>query len=159
MIVSRWSRSALAAVQMAVALLLVIALGACSATADDRLVIHTDTGDYTFTVEVVDTPETRQYGLMFRTELAADRGMLFDFFVEEETAFWMQNTLIPLDMIFISKDGIVRHFHENAIPRDTTSIPSVYPVQFVLEIPGGRAKEIGLKDGDKIDHPRMVAGN
>lgn len=128
-------------------------LAACSS--DDRLVAHTATGDYAFTVEVVDTPETRAKGLMFRQSLAKDAGMLFDFQREQQTAFWMQNTFIPLDMIFIAPDGVVKTIHVNAKPHDTTSIPSQVPVQFVLEIPGGRSVEIGLKPGDRIEHPRM----
>ena len=128
-------------------------LAACSS--DDRLVAHTATGDYAFTVEVVDTPATRQQGLMFRQSLGKDAGMLFDFKREQQTAFWMQNTFIPLDMIFIAADGTVKTIHVNARPHDTTSIPSNVPVQFVLEIPGGRSEEIGLKPGDRIEHPRM----
>ena len=128
-------------------------LAACSS--DDRLVIHTATGDYGFTVEVVDTPEARAKGLMFRQSLAKDAGMLFDFRQEQQTAFWMQNTFIPLDMVFIAANGEVKTVHANAIPHDTTSIPSQVPVQFVLEIPGGRSAEIGLKPGDRVEHPRM----
>jgi uncharacterized membrane protein (UPF0127 family) len=128
-------------------------LAACSS--DDRLVAHTSTGEHAFTVEVVDTPATRQQGLMFRQSLARDAGMLFDFKREQQTAFWMQNTFIPLDMIFIAADGTVKTIHVNARPHDTTSIPSNVPVQFVLEIPGGRSVEIGLKPGDRIEHPRM----
>lgn len=146
------------AVIRALGLVLAIAIGmvplaACSS--DDRLVARTATGDYTFTVEVVDTPATRQQGLMFRQSLGKDAGMLFDFKQEQETAFWMQNTFIPLDMIFISSDGVVKTIQVNAKPHDTTSIPSQVPVQFVLEIPGGRSVEIGLKPGDRIEHPRM----
>lgn len=128
-------------------------LAACSG--DDRLVAHTATGDYAFSVEVVDTPATRAKGLMFRQSLAKDAGMLFDFQQEQQTAFWMQNTFIPLDMVFIAADGVVKTIHVNAKPHDTTSIPSGVPVRFVLEIPGGRSVEIGLKPGDRIDHPRM----
>ena len=128
-------------------------LAACSS--DGRLVIHTATGDHAFNVEVVDTPETRAKGLMFRQSLADDAGMLFDFGREQPTAFWMQNTFIPLDMIFIAADGEVKTIHVNAVPHDTTSIPSGVPVQFVLEIPGGRSKEIGLAPGDRVEHPRM----
>lgn len=128
-------------------------LAACSS--DDRLVIHTATGDYGFNVEVVDTPEARAKGLMFRQSLAKDAGMLFDFRQEQQTAFWMQNTFIPLDMVFIAANGEVKTVHANAIPHDTTSIPSQVPVQFVLEIPGGRSAEIGLKPGDRVEHPRM----
>jgi uncharacterized membrane protein (UPF0127 family) len=87
--------------------------------------------------------------------LAPDAGMLFDFEREQMTSFWMQNTLIPLDMIFISPDGEVKSVHVNARPLDTTGISSQVPVQFVLEIPGGRSVEIGLTPGDRIEHPRM----
>lgn len=130
-----------------------VPLSACSS--DGRLVVRTASGDYAFNVEVVDTPETRAKGLMFRQSLAPDAGMLFDFGREQPVAFWMQNTFIPLDMIFIAADGEVKTIHVNAVPHDTTSIPSQVPVQFVLEIPGGRAKEIGLEPGDRIEHPRM----
>ena len=138
---------------LAAVLVGLLPLAACSS--DDRLVAHTATGDYSFTVEVVDTPAARNKGLMFRQSLAKDAGMLFDFKQEQQTAFWMQNTFIPLDMIFIAADGEVKTIHVNAKPHDTTSIPSGVPVQFVLEIPGGRSVEIGLKPGDRIEHPRM----
>ena len=144
----------------AVGLVLALAIGlaplaACSS--DDRLVLHTATGDYPFTVEVVDTPAGRAEGLMYRQSLAPDAGMLFDFKETRETAFWMRNTFIPLDMIFIDAAGVVKTVHVNAKPHDPTSIPSGVPVQFVLEIPGGRSVEIGLKPGDTVEHPRMKA--
>ncbi len=121
--------------------------------------LHTAKGDFTFTVEIADTDEARAKGLMFRTELAPDAGMLFDYHSEQQTAFWMQNTLIPLDMIFIGADGVVKTIHVNAKPLDTTSIPSQVPVQFVLEIAGGRSQEIGLAVGDRMDHPRVTASS
>ncbi|WP_108397649.1 DUF192 domain-containing protein [Devosia submarina] len=136
---------------------LVSAGTATAYAADNELTLHTATGEYRFNVEVVDTAETRAQGLMFRTELADDAGMLFDFKEEREVSFWMQNTLIPLDMIFVGADGIVDTIHVNARPQDPTSIPSQVPVQFVLEIPGGRSVEIGLKPGDKMDHDRVAA--
>jgi uncharacterized membrane protein (UPF0127 family) len=100
----------------------------------------------------VDTPELRAKGLMFRQELADDAGMLFDFKEEREVSFWMQNTYIPLDMIFVGSDGLVKTIHVNARPLDVTSIPSEVPVRFVLEIPGGRSTEIGLQPGDRMEH-------
>jgi uncharacterized membrane protein (UPF0127 family) len=129
-------------------------LAACSA--DNRLVIHSATGDHAFTVEVVDTPEGRQRGLMYRTSLAPDAGMLFDFQTSEAVSFWMMNTYIPLDMIFIRADGTIANIHVNAVPHDPTGIPSEGPVQFVLEIPGGRSVELGIKAGDKVEHPRTA---
>ena len=128
-------------------------LTACSA--DNRLVIHSSTGEHAFTVEVVDTPDGRQRGLMYRTSLAPDAGMLFDFKTIEEVSFWMMNTYIPLDMLFIRADGTIANIHVNAIPHDPTGIPSEGPVQFVLEIPGGRSVELGIKAGDKVEHPRV----
>lgn len=146
--------TAFRAIGMLVAILVgLLPLAACSS--DDRLVAHTATGDYPFTVELVDTPESRQQGLMFRQSLDKNAGMLFDFQREQQAAFWMRNTFIPLDMIFIAADGTVKTIHVNAKPHDPTSIPSGVPVRFVLEIPGGRSVEIGLKPGDRIEHPRM----
>jgi len=130
-------------------------LAACSD--DSRLVLHTEKGEYPFAVEVVDTPEKRAEGLMFRQSLAPDAGMLFDFKETREVSFWMRNTFIPLDMVFIAADGTVESIHVNARPHDPTSIPSGAPVQYVLEIPGGRSAEIGLKPGDKAEHPRVKA--
>jgi uncharacterized membrane protein (UPF0127 family) len=69
----------------------------------------------------------------------------------------MQNTMIPLDMIFVATDGTVKTIHVNARPLDTTTISSEVPVQFVIEIAGGRSQEIGLKPGDKFEHPRVVS--
>ncbi len=128
-------------------------LAACSS--ESRVVVHTKSGDHAFAVELVDTPSSRQKGLMFRTELAPDAGMLFDFKSEQQVAFWMQNTIIPLDMLFIAADGTIRNIHVNARPYDTTAIPSDGPVRFVLEIPGGRSVEIGAKAGDTISYPRV----
>ena len=138
------------------AAILVVGCSLAASAAEEQLTLHTSTGDYKFNVEVVDTPESRAQGLMFRTELADDAGMLFDFQQEREVSFWMQNTFIPLDMIFVGTDGVVDTIHVNARPHDTTSIPSKTPVQFVLEIPGGRSVEIGLKPGDTMDHDRVA---
>ncbi|WP_248304958.1 DUF192 domain-containing protein [Devosia sp. FKR38] len=139
----------------ALAILLVAApLAACSD--EGRLVLNSATGAHEFHVEVVDTPESRAQGLMFRQELADDAGMLFDFKQERDVSFWMQNTFIPLDMIFVGADGVIKSIHVNAHPHDTTSIPSGAPVQFVLEIPGGRSEALGLKAGDTMEHDRVA---
>lgn len=130
-------------------------LAACSD--ETSLTIHSKSGDHRFQVELVDTPDTRAKGLMYRQELAPDAGMLFDFKEEREVSFWMMNTFIPLDMLFISGDGVIRTIHVNAKPHDPTSIPSKVPVQFVLEIPGGRTSELGIEPGDTVTHPRMDA--
>jgi uncharacterized membrane protein (UPF0127 family) len=146
-------RSALLAARLALVLLLLGAASACSA--DNRGVLHTAKGDFAFALEIADTEQTRERGLMFRTSLAPDAGMLFDYHREQLATFWMQNTLIPLDMIFIAADGTVKTIKVNARPMDTTTIPSGVPVRFVLEIAGGRSQEIGLKVGDKFEHPRV----
>ena len=135
----------------ALALLLAMPLAACSD--EGRLTVHTATGEHVFSVEIADEPAERSKGLMFREELADDAGMLFDFHAEQTVSFWMQNTLIPLDMIFIGADGVVKTIHVNARPLDPTSIPSQVPVRYVLEIPGGRSTEIGLEPGDTVEHP------
>jgi uncharacterized protein len=128
-----------------------------AAAADERLVVHTATGAHTFNVEVVDTPESRARGLMFRGELAPDAGMLFDFEEERPVSFWMRNTFIPLDIVFIRADGTVANIHVNARPHDTTGIPSAGAVTYVLEIAGGRSEEIGLMVGDRVEHDRIDA--
>ncbi len=117
---------------------------------DKSLILQTEVGEIPISVEVSDTPETRRRGLMFRTKMPRDEGMLFDFQETREVAFWMRNTFIPLDMIFINeRGGIIKHIHHNAVPQDPTSIPSKYPVRFVLEINGGLAKQYGLNPAIK----------
>ena len=146
--------SAFKAVRTGILVLVATLLAGCS-NAESRLVLHTDKGDFPFTVEIADDGAERAEGLMFRDSLAPDAGMLFDYGEEQMTSFWMQNTLIPLDMIFVGADGIVKNIHVNARPLDITSIPSKFPVRFVLEIPGGRSVEIGLRAGDRMEHPRV----
>lgn len=140
----------------ALLLFLLLPLAACAD--DSRLLIKSRNGDHAFTVEVVDTPEGRSKGLMFREQLAPDAGMLFDFKESREVGFWMRNTFIPLDMLFITHDGVIARIHVNARPHDTTSIPSGEPVEFVLEVPGGRTVELGIAAGDKVEHPRIADG-
>ena len=138
------------------AAILALTVTACGAD-ETRLAIESATGTHEFTVEVVDTPESRAKGLMYVQELADNAGMLFDFKEERPVSFWMRNTYIPLDMLFIEADGTVLNIHVNARPHDTTSIPSAGPVQFVLEIPGGRSVELGIEAGDQVTHSRIKA--
>lgn len=137
------------------AVLGIFMLLACSPS-ESQVILHTADGPVSFKAEVVDTQELRSKGLMFRQELAPNAGMLFDFQEERKVAFWMRNTFIPLDMIFVRADGIIANIHVNARPQDPTSIPSDGPVRFVFEIPGGRTVEIGLKAGDRLEHPRIA---
>jgi hypothetical protein len=116
----------------------------------EPLVIVTHHGRVHFTVEIADTPETQERGLMFRRHLARDHGMLFDFHTPQAVDFWMKNTLIPLDMVFIQADGRVLTIARNAIPHDETPIPSGGQVLGVLEIAGGRAARADIEPGDRV---------
>lgn len=147
----------------ACAMALGLALGLLAAQASagecrpDLLELRGDFGTGRFTVEVVDTPDSRAKGLMFRESMASGAGMLFVYEKPQSVAFWMKNTLIPLDMIFAGADGTVRHVHSNAVPGDLTAIPGGDDIQFVLEINGGLAKAIGLAPGVELRHPAIPA--
>ena len=121
------------------------------------LTIVTGGRDLKFEVDLATNDAERSRGLMFRKQLGAYEGMLFDFYQEMQVSFWMKNTLIPLDMVFIAADGTVKHVHANAVPMSTDAIPSLYPVRAVLEINGGSAALLGIKPGDKVKHP--IFGN
>ena len=114
------------------------------------LTIHSASGGHRFTVEVAATPEQQERGLMFRRSLAADRGMIFPYDPPQDVAFWMKNTLIPLDMIFIRSDGTIARI-ANAEAARPDPLPSGEPVAAVLEIRGGRAAELGIKEGDMVE--------
>jgi uncharacterized protein len=116
-----------------------------------KVVIATREGhDVTFAVEIADTPAKRELGLQYRRELPADRGMIFLFPVESDHSFWMKNTFIPLDMIFISRDRKIVGIVEQAVPFSTdprvVSVPSLY----VLEINGGLSRRHGFRPGDTV---------
>jgi uncharacterized membrane protein (UPF0127 family) len=119
----------------------------------DSLEIVTSTGRHAFQVEIASNDATREHGLMDRRYMAPDHGMLFEFDREAPVAFWMKNTYIPLDMIFIAPSGVVTHIAANAEPLSERVIPSGGPSVAVLELDGGMAASIGLKVGDKIRHP------
>jgi uncharacterized membrane protein (UPF0127 family) len=114
------------------------------------LVIDTAKGPAQFSVEMAVAWPQQEQGLMFRKTLAPDAGMLFDFGKEQETSFWMKNTLIPLDMLFIKANGTIARIAANAKPLSEESIPSYEPVRAVLEIAGGRAAQLGIRPGDKV---------
>lgn len=106
-----------------------------------------------FKVEIADTDARRELGLMYRTTLAADAGMLFDFKHDEDVAMWMHNTRIPLDMLFIDRTGRIVNIAQRAIPFSETTISSAAPVLAVLELNGGTAARLGLKAGDRVIYP------
>lgn len=118
----------------------------------ETLDIVTSRGPVRFKVQVADTPATRDKGFMFRMSLPPDEGMLFDFKRPQRVAFWMKNTFIPLDLIFIGADGRVVSIARNAQPHDETPIPGNGMILGVLEIPGGRAAQIGVLPGDRVLH-------
>jgi uncharacterized membrane protein (UPF0127 family) len=113
------------------------------------LTIRSRTGLHRFTVEIAATPDQQERGLMFRKSIAPDRGMIFPYEPPQEVAFWMKNTLIPLDIIYIRADGTIARI-VNAEPMDITPLPSGEPVSAVLEIGGGRAAQLGIKEGDRV---------
>lgn len=130
-----------------------------AATADsDMLVIETAAGPQSFRVEIAVTPEQRQQGLMFRQSLAADAGMLFLYGEDRQVRMWMKNTLIPLDMIFITRDGRVESVAERAIPLSAAIVASDGNVAAVLEVNGGTAARLGIKPGDRVRHAAFGAG-
>ena len=121
------------------------------------LVFDTPKGPARFMVEMATTWPQQEQGLMFRKSVSPNSGMLFDFGQEQETAFWMKNTLVPLDMLFIKANGTIARIAVNAKPLSEDSIPSYEPVRAVLEIAGGRAAQLGVKAGDKVH--AQVFGN
>jgi uncharacterized membrane protein (UPF0127 family) len=123
------------------------------------LIIHAGGSAYKFEVELATTPAEREQGLMFRKSMAPNAGMLFLYPDEQPVAFWMKNTLIPLDMLFLRADGSIAHIAANAVPLDETPIPSNIPVKAVLEVNGGTAAALGIKEGDKVDYPDAPASN
>lgn len=138
---------------VAMLLFLCAALGApVNASGLEPLRVVTATGAHDFQVEIAADDRAREIGLMNRRYMPPDHGMLFEFDDEAPQTFWMKNTYIPLDMIFISRSGIVTNVVANAEPLSETTIPSGGPCAAVLELNGGAAAKIGLKVGDRIKH-------
>ena len=129
------------------------ALNQASPYLEELIIESKISGKHVFKIEIADTPKTRRDGLMFREHLNPNQGMLFQLKQTKLVSLWMKNTLIPLDMIFIDPNGLIKKIHENAEPKSLKSIDSEFPVSAVLEINGGRAKALGLTVGDKIIHP------
>ncbi len=118
----------------------------------DTVTIYTDTSKHIFQIELADEDEERRLGLMYRTEMAEDAGMLFDFETPQPISMWMKNTLIPLDMAFINEDGIIMRIAPNTTPRSLTSIHSGSHVVAVLEVNGGTFERLNIKEGDRVEH-------
>jgi uncharacterized protein len=122
-----------------------------------ELTIVASGGRYHFNIEMAVSPGQMEQGLMYRRTLPADAGMLFDYGRTQPVSFWMKNTLIPLDMIFIKADGTIAGIHERATPLSLEPIPGPAPVRAVLEVNGGTAARLGIKPGDQVLH--AVFGN
>ena len=119
----------------------------------DVIPLTLDRGDgtpVTLEVEIASTPFQHQYGLMFVTTLADNQGMLFVFPKAAMRSFWMKNTLIPLDMLFIRTDGTIAFIGADSVPYSREPVSAGVPVAAVLEIGGGRAAELGIKEGDVV---------
>lgn len=146
----------------AVGLVLLLGLLAASPAADaacspDRIEFQTEAGVVAFGVEVVDTPESRARGLMFRTEMAADRGMFFVFDRAAQRAFWMKDTPLPLDILFLNRRGVVCSIAVATTPYSLDQIPSRCAAQTVLEVNAGVAAATGVKVGAPARHPAIEA--
>lgn len=128
---------------------------AAQATAQAVVTVESSGNRHVFRVDVARTPAEQQRGLMFRTGIPADGGMLFAPYPAEgggprEASFWMKDTPSPLDIIFIRPDGTIAHIAENTVPFSEDQVRSGEPVSAVLEINGGRSAELGIATGDKV---------
>ena len=135
------------------ALQVAAALASAQLPTSPLIIRGADGSEHRFAVELAGTPEERAQGLMFRKSLAPDAGMLFDFKEPGPVAMWMKDTLIPLDMLFISRDGRIARIVERTVPLSLAPIPSGEAVLAVLELNGGTAARLGLKAGDRVIHP------
>ncbi len=124
---------------------------------DDTLWLRGDFGRARFSVDVADTREARAQGLMHVEYMPSSKGMLFVYEFPREVAFWMKNTLIPLDIIYADERGVVSSIQANAIPGDQTPLPGEGLIQYVLEINGGLAAKLGISPGNEIQHPAILA--
>lgn len=120
------------------------------------LVIETATGERRFDIEIADDDLERARGLMFRTVMPDDRGMLFVFPQEGRRSFWMKNTPMPLDLLFIGQDGVIRAIMQG-IPHSEASIAPPAQARFVLELKAGTAQKAGIAVGDRVLHPSIEA--
>ena len=118
----------------------------------EEIRIKTTNGQFSFSAEIADEEHERSTGLMFRTAMKPTHGMLFDFGTTGPVSMWMENTHLPLDMIFIRPDGSVARIARNTVPFSREIISSTEPVSHVLELNAGISAQIGLKPGDTVHH-------
>jgi uncharacterized membrane protein (UPF0127 family) len=122
------------------------------------LEIRAAAGSHRFTVELAQTSEQQTQGLMFRRRMAADAGMLFVYAEPTTARFWMKNTYIPLDMLFIAADGRIVGLAERTVPLSLETVSSEVPVIAVLELNGGTASRLKIRVGDRVIHPALGTG-
>lgn len=134
-----------------------LSLAASACAKEPRVVLHTGGGDIAVTVEVVATPAQQAVGLMYRKELGAMAGMLFVFDRSTEHSFWMKNTILPLDMIFLGDDRKVVGIVKDAVPFTTTSRTIGLPSRYVLEVNAGFSDKHGVKTGDQATFENVAA--
>lgn len=120
---------------------------------EDLVIVTRDGARQRFRVEVARTPEQQTVGLMFRTSVPADGGMLFDWGRPRESSMWMRNTVSSLDMVFITAEGRVRRIAERTVPYSLAPINSGGPVRATLELAAGTAERLGIRVGDRVEHP------
>ena len=135
------------------ALLLPPAAGAVEFPRGELTIATAGGARHAFRIEIAVTPAQRAQGLMYRTELAPDAGMLFVDESEGQIAMWMKNTFVSLDMLFLSRRGEILRIAERTVPHSTATIPSGSPVKGVLEVPAGTAARLGIAPGDRVLHP------
>ena len=154
-------RFPMTALRMLIAALLccIVALSTAQASERHKLIIKTASDQFAFHVEIADTEPKRTQGLMYRRDMARDHGMLFTYTYDLVMSFWMKNTYIPLDLIFIDKTGKITGFHKNAVPHSLADMSSVRPVRAVLEINAGLVDALGIKAGDQIIYAPLRWGS
>ena len=138
------------------ALLLIAGMSALAASItfeEAPLTIDAGSGQFEFQVEMAVSPEQRGLGLMFREDLAEDRGMLFDFGRLQRASMWMRNTYVPLDMLFIDPEGRITQIAADIRPLSDAVIASREPVRAVLELRAGVTAKLGIRPGDRVVHP------
>jgi len=117
----------------------------------EPLIIQTAAGKMLhFTVEIAATGDQRAYGLMFRKAMAEDAGMIFDFGVSRRVTMWMENTVLPLDMLFADGKGVITHIKEDAKPYSRDIIDSMGEVRYVVEVNAGTARKLNIRPGDRL---------
>jgi uncharacterized membrane protein (UPF0127 family) len=118
----------------------------------EPLEIATARGTVKFEVELADSPAEQQQGLMWRGSMPADHGMIFDFGQADARSFWMKNTYIPLDIIFIRDDGRILSVAQNTTPLSEAPVPSFGAARAVLEINAGLSEKLGIAPGNRVRH-------